>query len=305
MLISNPAASPYWGSALALLGGVLGGSLLLLLLGYRDWRRLRASVLFRRWAVWAALGPVFVLAVLGGALPVAGLLALAVGQGLREYARLVDLPALYRRVLPAMGLLTILVALLSRDAFAALPPLLLLAGTLQPLLWARQGEGMRHLAFAALGWGYVAWFLAHGLLLYRDAAGGPGLLLAVGVGTALSDVGAFVVGSRVGGPRLAPAISPHKTWAGVGGNLLGAALGVGLTAFALPPAGREWWLLGLPLLIAGGAVWGDLLESRLKREFSAKDAGTWLPGFGGLLDRLDSLILVVPLVFYALRLLDY
>jgi phosphatidate cytidylyltransferase len=304
MLISNPVASPYWAPALALLSGVLSGSLLLLLAGYRDWRRLRASELFRRWLVWAALGPVFILAVLGGALPVAGLLALAVGQGLREYTRLVALPAPYRRVLPALGVLTVAAALLSREAFAILPPLLLLIGTLQPVLGARQAAGVRHLAFTALGWGYVAWFLAHALLLYRDMAGGQGLLLSVGVGTALSDVGAFVAGSRLGGPRLAPAISPHKTWAGVGGHLLGAALGVGLTAFALPPEGGLL-LFGLPLLIAGGAVWGDLLESRLKREFGVKDAGAWLPGFGGLLDRLDSLILVVPLVFYTLRLLNY
>ena len=54
----------------------------------------------------------------------------------------------------------------------------------------------------------------------------------------------------------------------------------------------------LPAVIALGAVWGDLLESTLKREFQAKDTGSWLPGFGGLLDRVDSLILVVPLVYY-------
>ena len=51
-------------------------------------------------------------------------------------------------------------------------------------------------------------------------------------------------------------------------------------------------------MIALGAVWGDLLESTIKREFQTKDAGTWLPGFGGLLDRVDSLVLVLPLVYY-------
>ena len=58
----------------------------------------------------------------------------------------------------------------------------------------------------------------------------------------------------------------------------------------------------LPPVIALGAVWGDLLESSIKREFGVKDAGTWLPGFGGLLDRIDSLIVVGPLVFYVLHL---
>ena len=107
-----------------------------------------------------------------------------------------------------------------------------------------------------------------------------------------------MVGSRLGGRKLAPALSPNKTWAGAGGNLLGAAVGVALVAFALPVAGRLGWLIGLPLLIAGGAVWGDLLELAFKRAAGAKDAGTWLPGFGGLLDRLDSLIVVAPLVYY-------
>ncbi len=300
MLISNPLASPYWWPLLALLGSVLGGSLPLLLLAGRRAGAVGRSLLLRRWGVWVAIAPVFVLALLGGTLPLALVLALAIGQGLREYARLVGLPSTLARALVGAGVLTPLVALLPPAWFAALPFLLLLGATLPLVLrWgAGVGEGVRHLAFAALGWLYVAGFLTHALLLYGAGAGGPGLLLAVGVGTALSDVGAFVVGSRLGGPKLAPAISPNKTWAGVGGNLLGAAGGALLTAFALPLDTRGLLLVLLPLLIAGGALWGDLLESCLKRAGGAKDAGAWLPGFGGLLDRLDSLIVVAPLVYY-------
>jgi phosphatidate cytidylyltransferase len=65
---------------------------------------------------------------------------------------------------------------------------------------------------------------------------------------------------------------------------------------------RPALLVLLPPVIALGAVWGDLLESSIKREFGVKDAGSWLPGFGGLLDRIDSLIVVGPLVFYVLHL---
>jgi phosphatidate cytidylyltransferase len=164
-------------------------------------------------------------------------------------------------------------------------------------------DDVRHLAFAALGWAYVAWLLTHALLLYRAGPGGPGLLLVAGVATALSDVGAFLVGRRLGGPRLAPAISPHKTWAGVLGNGLGAALGVVLLALALPGGLPLPLLVALPPVITGGALWGDLLESRLKRACGAKDAGAWLPGFGGLLDRIDSLIVVIPLVYYVVQVL--
>jgi phosphatidate cytidylyltransferase len=298
MLISDPLASPYWWPLLGVLGSVLGGSLpALLLAGRRAGARSR-GLLLRRWGVWAAIAPVFVLALLGGGLPLALVLALVAGQGLREYGRLVSLPPAWSGALAGAGAITPLVALLWPALLPVLPFGLLLLATLPLLAGAGGLAGVRHLAFAALGWGYVAGLLTHAVLLYQSGAGGPGLLLVAAVGTALSDVGAFVVGSRIGGRKLAPALSPNKTWAGLGGNLLGAAAGVALTAFALPAAGRELWLVGLPLLIAGGAVWGDLLESGFKRAAGAKDAGTWLPGFGGLLDRLDSLIVVAPLVYY-------
>jgi phosphatidate cytidylyltransferase len=63
-------------------------------------------------------------------------------------------------------------------------------------------------------------------------------------------------------------------------------------------------IVGLALVVAIGAVWGDLLESAAKREFGVKDAGAWLPGFGGILDRVDSLLLALPLVYWAARLVD-
>jgi phosphatidate cytidylyltransferase len=72
-------------------------------------------------------------------------------------------------------------------------------------------------------------------------------------------------------------------------------------AYAIPPGVRPLLVIILPPVIALGALWGDLLESSIKREFKTKDAGTWLPGFGGLLDRIDSLIMVMPLAFYLLR----
>lgn len=249
------------------------------------------------------IAPLYALALFCGALTTLALVTFLVLQGLREYSRLVALPRGYEAVLLAAGVVVAPVAMLSLDAFHLLPALLLIAATLQPLLLRREGGSVRHLAFAVLGWGYLPYFLGHFVLLYRYVPGGLGILLAVGLGTALSDVGAFVVGTRLGRHKLAPAISPNKTWEGLAGNLLGAYLGVGLMAYALPEAARPLLVMLMPPVIAVGAVWGDLLESGIKREFQTKDAGAWLPGFGGLLDRIDSLIVVVPLVFYLLRLL--
>ena len=195
------------------------------------------------------------------------------------------------------------VALASLDGFFLLPPLLLIVATLQPLVFGDVRSGVRHLAFAALGWGLIAWFLAHIVLIHEHVDGGPGILLAVGLAVAMSDVGAFVVGKAVGRHKMAPRISPNKTWEGGAGNLIGAYLGVGVMGFALPEQMFRVLVLALPPVIALGAIWGDLVESAIKREFQAKDAGAWLPGFGGLLDRIDSLLIVVPLTYYFLKLL--
>jgi len=304
MLIANPVDHELFLPAVRVLGILFAGTLLALLLLMRfDLKRLWRSVLFRRWRTWAVIAPVYGLAMLSGQVPVAVLVSAMVVQGLREYASLVELPGPYRAVLLGFGLLAVLGATISIYAFLALPAVLLIAATLQPLAY-RPAGGVRHLAFAVLGWGYIAWFLGHLLLLHRDVDGGAGILLAVGLAVALSDVGAFVFGTTIGGPKLAPRLSPSKTWAGLGGNVIGAYAGVALMQFALPDR-THWLLLALlPAIVALGSVWGDLLESSIKREFAAKDAGTWLPGFGGLLDRIDSLLIVVPMTFYVLLLID-
>ncbi|MBC9031764.1 phosphatidate cytidylyltransferase [Sphingomonas sp. JC676] len=106
------------------------------------------------------------------------------------------------------------------------------------------------------------------------------------------DSGAFFAGRAIGGPKLAPAISPNKTWAGFLGGLLAAAV----FAYILVA------LCGLPILLAVAtpglailAQLGDLYESNLKRRAGVKDSGNLLPGHGGVMDRLDGLVAVAPI----------
>lgn len=106
-----------------------------------------------------------------------------------------------------------------------------------------------------------------------------------------TDIGAYFAGRAIGGPKLAPRISPNKTWAGlVGGVLAAGILGTMLTWFAGLP-----WLLALASPLLGAvAQAGDLYESWLKRRANVKDSGHILPGHGGVLDRLDGMITAVP-----------
>ena len=298
-MIVNPIQHPLFVPTATTLAGLFLAGLLGILIAERgNAASVVSSSLFRRWRTWAVIAPIYVIAVLAG--PVTTLvlaLGLAV-QGVREYADLVGLPTLYRRVLLGMTALTLPTALVSLELYLAITPLLLIVATLQPLLTQNVRTGARQLAFGALGFGYIPWLLGFLVILSARVAGGDGLLLVLALSVALSDVGAFAVGSAFGRHKLAPTLSPAKTWEGTAGNLIGALLGTALLWFALP----EWMptaaRLGLPVVLSIAAVWGDLVESLLKREFAVKDAGAWLPGFGGLLDRVDSLLLAVPLTFY-------
>ncbi|ARZ67695.1 phosphatidate cytidylyltransferase [Streptomyces albireticuli] len=116
-------------------------------------------------------------------------------------------------------------------------------------------------------------------------------VVAIGVAVAFGDIGAWCGGmllARMGGGLARPLsrLSPGKTWAGV----LGAGMGV---AAGLDVAGA--FTVTLWAAVLAGCVFGDLLESMIKREAGVKDAGTWLPGFGGLLDRIDSLLVALLL----------
>jgi phosphatidate cytidylyltransferase len=298
-MIGNPLQHPLLAPVAVAVGLLfLAGLLAILIATKGNLQKTASSSLFLRWRTWAFIAPIYVLAVLSGPLPT---LLLAMGlalQGIREYARLVKLPTLYGRVLICMTLAILPTSLASFDLYLALPPLLLILGTLQPLLTQNVESGGRHLAFAALGFGYLPWLLGFLVLIPTRLSGGDGLLLVLALGIALSDIGAFVMGSLFGRHRLSPTLSPSKTWEGTLGNLFGASLGTAILWFALPDWMPTSARVGVPLLISVAAIWGDLVESLLKREFAVKDAGAWLPGFGGLLDRIDSLLLAVPLTFY-------
>lgn len=110
-----------------------------------------------------------------------------------------------------------------------------------------------------------------------------------------TDIAAYFAGRALGGPKLAPTISPNKTWSGLAGGVLAAGLTGCLFTWIISPA----HLMPITLLSAVLAVvaqGGDLLESGLKRHFGIKDSGTLIPGHGGILDRIDGLITAAPVV---------
>lgn len=152
----------------------------------------------------------------------------------------------------------------------------------------------------ALGMIYVAvpcasllWLRGLDITFHKEA--GLALTLFVVAAVCATDIGAFFAGRKIGGAKLAPAISPNKTWAGLFGGMASAALvgGIGHLFSPYPTTVLGGALLGAALAIV--AQGGDLLESWMKRRAGVKDSGTLIPGHGGLLDRADGYIFAFPL----------
>jgi len=255
---------------------------------------------------YAVLATILAVAVIGG-LPTLTILLIGIAAiALAEWSRLTDLPN-HHLVALEIASPAIMVAIALRGAQAAdlLVGGLVLAGALLPVVRPDTTRAIRDFGIAAVGLIILTVMLAHGVALAAER-GEAGILLvaAVCLGCACADVGAFVMGKRFGTVPLAPSLSPAKTREGLIGSLLGATVGIAVLAPALSAIGSLPLFLGLVVIVGLGSVWGDLLESAAKREFGVKDAGSWLPGFGGILDRVDSLLLALPLTYWALRIAD-
>jgi phosphatidate cytidylyltransferase len=244
--------------------------------GLGAWLSRRREIILR-WCTWAVTAPV-----VGGALYLgpAGAAVLAAGIAVGcalEYGRLVRLPYADRTVLTALAGTLPVLAWLVPPALPRLVVAAFLALACVPVLSRDTTEGLRRLSHGVLG---LAWLAPLAGLVLLGSAALP-LFLAVSI----VDVAAFCGGKLLRGPYLSP-YSPAKRWSGA---VVGALVGVGILA--------ALGTVTLPLTVAVvlGAPLGDLLESLAKRGAGVKDAGRWLPGFGGLFDRVDSLLVALAL----------
>jgi phosphatidate cytidylyltransferase len=260
----------------------------------------------QRGASYAGLALVLAVAAKAGLLGIAVLIGLLGAIALLEWSHLTDLPLHHRVALQLANVLIVAtVAALGTQAVEWLIGGIVLVGISWPVVKADTGRAIRDLGAAAVGAVVISILLAHGVLLvFQRGELGINVFVALAVACAGSDVGAFIVGRRFGRHPLAPTLSPGKTREGLIGNVLGAAVGLAPFVPLLRPNFEPQALVVIVFLVAIGAVWGDLLESAIKREAGVKNAAQWLPGFGGILDRIDSLLLVVPLVYWAMRLSD-
>lgn len=177
---------------------------------------------------------------------------------------------------------------------------------LAPWVW-RPANGHRGAAATAIGVLYVA-FLGSHMVILRESPGAAGLDYGLGfvavmlafVATWCCDTAAYLVGSSFGVHKLAPSISPKKTWEGAVAGVFGAIGGVALVNAIGNSGGGPAEVAGLGISVAVMAQLGDLLESKIKRGAGYKDSSGIIPGHGGVLDRFDGFLFAAPMVYYFL-----
>ncbi|MGW1782185.1 phosphatidate cytidylyltransferase [Streptomyces sp. NPDC002143] len=263
-MVTVASLAPYLGGALVLGGIAVAVS--------------RRRELMVRWCAWAVGVPLVTGAFWWGR-PGAAVVAVVVGViAVMEFGGLLRLGRADRLVLAAAVVAVVLTAWAAPGQVFRTVGIGALAVAAVPLLAGDADHGLRRLGAGLLG---LAWLSMSAALVPLGASA-----LALFAAVSIADIAAYFAGRRLGGPRLSP-LSPAKRWSG---TLAGAAAGLAtlavLSALSWPTA----------VAVAVGGPAGDLLESMVKRGAQAKDAGRWLPGSGGLLDRIDSLLVALAVV---------
>ncbi len=164
-----------------------------------------------------------------------------------------------------------------------------------------------YLSFSVLGAIYPGFFISFAILIHRDFAPvGWVFLLFVFVNTWIADTFAYGFGRWLGKRKLAPVISPNKTWAGFVFSFVGGLITPLLAKPFLPDGagGHDWPLVALMLMSLVATLFGqigDLIESAIKRDCGTKDSSNLIPVHGGVLDRFDSFVIALPAVYFLLR----
>ena len=247
----------------------------------------------RRTASAAVLAPLAILAAFVGSWVFTAVCAITAAVVLWEWSVLVTPAAAWRMLGPGLAALFI-AAILTQETmpYAAMGVVVLGAFTVAAVSAALPAAHRSDVSsrWPAVGTIYAGIVLICPIVLRSDPALGVAAVLFLFATVWATDIFAYLVGRTLGGPLLWRRVSPKKTWAGaIGGLVGGIAAG---SALAYASAGTQPLVAGvLALILSIAAQFGDLLESWVKRRFGAKDASTLIPGHGGVMDRVDGLML--------------
>lgn len=248
------------------------------------------------------MGTAAMLCIIDGKLALLGLLLFILYFASKEYVQILNHKGFY----PSIKMIYIaeiffaLIAYFQRFDLVALALTIFAIGTFMWVLFRGRQPYIANVATTILGMIYCGWFPLH-LLFLRNLEStrfhdGLGFVVMMFIAILLTDTGCYYAGTHLGRHKLAPVISPNKTIEGSLGGVICAVIGAMVIGWYL---GLEWYLsLAAGLLCTAFAQIGDLSESLIKRDAGVKDSGDSLPGHGGFLDRCDSFVLTIPVMYY-------
>jgi len=284
----------------------LGGAVL----GFLDWGlRKELGSIWKTYRSWLVIAPVALLVVFAGRVPVIIGVTLLSIFGFKEFARSSGLyrdrwmaGAVYAGIV-AVGIASWLQHPRGEKPdtggyafFMAAPVFIIALILLIPILRNRARGELQKMSLSIIGFIYIGWMFGH-LGFLANATNAYGFLCYIIFATELNDVSAFIFGKLFGRHPLRSEISPNKTWEGALGALAVSMVLPWLLRFSFPFFGATQLIL-TGLIVGIGGLFGDLSISVIKREVGTKDMGAMIPGHGGILDRIDSLIYVAPLFMH-------
>ena len=248
------------------------------------------------------LGTIAMSCILYGGLAILLLVLVFVFFASKEYVKILENKGFY----PSLKLIFLAEVFLAAIAYFQRFDLVALAltvcsiGAFMWVLFKGRQPYIANVATTILGFVYAGWFPLH-LLFLRDLScqqfdSGLGFVVMLFIAVLLTDIGCYYAGRHLGRHKLAPVVSPNKTIEGSIGGAICAVIGTLVIGTYL---GLEWYMSVIyGLLCTIFAQIGDLSESLIKRDAGVKDSGDTLPGHGGFLDRTDSLIFTIPVMYY-------
>ena len=248
------------------------------------------------------LGTIVMTCIIYGKIAMLAMVLTIIFFATKEYVKILELKGFFPsfKVMILAEILLAWVAYLQRFDMAALVLTLCSVGSFMWVLFRGRQPYIANVATTLLGIVYCGWFPLH-LLFLRNMHSerfdsGLGFVVLMFTAILLTDIGCYYAGTHLGKHKLAPVISPNKTIEGSIGGAIAAVIGAMIVGLFI---GVDWYTsLFAGLLCTIFAQIGDLCESLIKRDAGVKDSGNTLPGHGGFLDRADSFVLTIPVMYY-------
>lgn len=304
--ILNPLANPiFLPVAQRFIWLFAAGFILIFLLNKFKFRGIWKTNLGERYLSWLIIGFLFITFVFLGGIPAIVFLFLIMTLAIWEIGKISKIPKIYPYFLYALAAISIIVTSYLPDKFYILP---IIYFTILTTLTVRRNDkkGFFNLAISFYYAVWIIFFLSHFILLghlNNNFDNTKSLLFLIGFAVPLADIGAYVVGkafskTSLNKYKIASNISQNKIWAGALGNIIGAGIGILIMYFVIKNYFSITQLIFLAIIIGIFSVIGDMNESLVKRYFNVKDASDIIPGHGGILDRIDSVMRVIVVVYY-------